>query len=312
MTAVRSPSEKTRSAGSQRKLLVIYKKSAYQIYVKERRNAQVTRLVEQQDPLVRSLYEAHQCHVDSLEKAKAIFRKMQVQAVFRYRSESANAADADLVVTLGGDGTLLGASRLVGSDKPVLAINTVPRESVGHFCAGDVAQLEQLARAALAGRLRETRLTRMRVELDGRTISTRVLNDVLFCHASPAATSRYLLRLAGREEEHKSSGVWVGPASGSTAAMASAGGKKMAAGSKRLQFVVREPYVRPGGSNLSLTQGFVEAGEYLELVSKVRNARLFIDGPRQKERAEIGSIIRLARSDEPMWLLGYRWGAGRG
>ena len=73
----------------------------------------------------------------------------------------------------------------------------------------------------------------MRVELNGESLHDRVLNEALFCHASPAATSRYILRVAradGAEpdvladEEQKSSGLWVGPAAGSTAAQRSAGG----------------------------------------------------------------------------------------
>jgi len=64
-----------------------------------------------------------------------------------------------------------------------------------------------------------TTLTRMRVERDGEVLHRRVLNDALFCHRSPAATTRYIISHEGREEHHKSSGVWVGPAAGSTAAV---------------------------------------------------------------------------------------------
>ncbi len=43
-------------------------------------------------------------------------------------------ARADLVVTVGGDGTALGASHFV-TNGMLLGVNSAPGDSVGHFCA---------------------------------------------------------------------------------------------------------------------------------------------------------------------------------
>ena len=45
-----------------------------------------------------------------------------------------DASDADLVVAVGGDGTLLAASHNV-VDVPILGVNSAPGHSVGFFCA---------------------------------------------------------------------------------------------------------------------------------------------------------------------------------
>ena len=45
------------------------------------------------------------------------------------------ARKPDLVVTIGGDGTLLAASHAIG-DTPILGINSAPDFSVGFFCSG--------------------------------------------------------------------------------------------------------------------------------------------------------------------------------
>jgi NAD+ kinase len=148
----------------------------------------------------------------------------------------------------------------------------------------------------------------MRVELNGRVLHDRVLNEALFCHECPAATSRYFLRVLGDRdrtlagEEQKSSGVWVGPAAGSTAAQKSAGGRVLGLGARKLQFVVREPY--QGGGALSMTLGFVEEGQALSIKSKMRHARIFLDGDHIMHEVTIGDVVAMRRSAEPLLVLG--------
>src|SRR4051812_15274575 len=200
-------------------VLVVYKKSAYEIYVRQHRHARVRALLRAGDPAVAGLMRAHQAHVQTLSDARQLLRALGARATFRRRSAHGAMSAFDLLITIGGDGTLLWASQSVGAHLPVLAINSAPEDSVGYFCAAHRADLADVLASALAGRLPETRLTRMSVEIDGVLATKRVLNDVLFSHYSPAATTRYALRLQRRAEEQKSSGVWVSTAAGSTAAI---------------------------------------------------------------------------------------------
>jgi NAD+ kinase len=224
--------------------------------------------------------------------------------VFRYRTDADRAEDFDLVITLGGDGTLLWASHLVGS-QPMLAINTAPRDSVGYFCGGTKDNLEQTLVAVLEGTLSPTKLARMQVSIDGVVVSRRVLNDVLFCHECPAATTRYLIRHHSVEEEHKSSGLRIGPAAGSTAAQRSAGGKVLPPSSQQLQYVVREPYV-PDGAKYKLLRGLVSQHQTLVLTSKIHGGRVYVDGPHVRREVALGAEVVLARSTEPLTVLGFR------
>ncbi len=136
-----------------------------------------------------------------------------------------------------------------------------------------------------------------------------MLNEVLYCHASPAATSKYILRVratAGRtehEEEQRSSGMWIGPAAGSTAAQRSAGGQILPLTSSDIQFVVREPYV-PRQGPVGITQGRVPAGEELLVRNKMKEAKLYIDGHHIVYDATIGDVLTFRRSDEPLTVLG--------
>jgi NAD+ kinase len=294
------------------RVLVVCKKSSFQIYVRERKNPRIKELLTTDDPSMKRLVRAHEEHTASIAAARKVLVKLGANAVFRYRHDAVRARAFDLLVTLGGDGTLLWASHLVGSDCAVVAINTAPSDSVGHFCAGTMHDLESVLEDALAGRLKRRRLSRMRVEVDGRLISARVLNEALFCHKVPAATSRYAIQLGRRKEEHKSSGVWVGPGAGSTAAQRAAGGLVFSATSRRLQFVVRE-LSDVHGDRPRLRSGFVKPGESLRIRSRIRSGRLYLDGPHLVRTVEIGSELRVRLSDEPLTLLGFvpRRGARR-
>lgn len=287
------------------RVLVIYKKSALQVYVHERKNPRIKELMQKKHPVVSRLVRAHDAHAQALVAAQKVLRKLGAHAEFRFRSDAGKSDTFDLVVTLGGDGTLLWASHIVGANHPIVAVNTAPKDSVGYFCAGTRAELGDILHDALKGKLRATTLSRMQVDLDGITMSSRILNDALFCHESPASTSRYLIAAGRSREEHKSSGVWVGPAAGSTAALRSAGGRILPATSKQIQFVVREPYLAPGAS-YSLVRGVIPSGKDLRLVSKMRSGRLYLDGSHLAHVIEMGATISFSRSPESLTLLGFR------
>ena len=292
------------------RVLVVYKKSTYQRYV-GRAQERLKELIAHSDVSVEGLLHEHEIHQETLRQAKAALRSLGARAVLRYRPEPLPDEGAwDLIVTLGGDGTLLWASHLADSSTPMLAINSAPDTSVGYFCAGDAHNVDEVLAAALDGSLKSRRLARMRVDVGDNVISTRVLNDALYCHESPAATSRYILEYAGDQERQMSSGVWIGPAAGSTAAIRSAGGKVLPTGSQRIQFVIREPY-RGVDNKYRLIKGMVPPGEDLRITSRMTKGRIFLDGTQKVYSIGIGDRIRMTLSDEPLTLLGLDRGSDR-
>ena len=287
------------------RVLVVYKKSTYQRYV-GRAQERLEELIAGSDISVEGLLQEHEIHQETLKRAKTALRELGARAVLRYRPEPLPDEDAwDLIVTLGGDGTLLWASHLADSSTPMVAINSAPDTSVGYFCAGDGHNVGEILAEALAGRLKGSRLARMRVEFDDRLISSRVLNDALYCHESPAATSRYIIEHSGAQERQMSSGVWVGPAAGSTAALRAAGGKVLPIGSQKIQFVVREPY-RGVDNRYELIKGLASPGESVVITSRMTKGRLFLDGTQKVHAVGIGDRIRMSLSDEPLTLLGLK------
>lgn len=290
-------------------VFVVVKRTAHRLYGSLPR---VKRLVARKDITVARLKRAHDDHEATVREVREALATLGAKARFFEGSRSRLTGSCDLVVTVGGDGTLLGASHQIGGDTPVLGINSAPADSVGFFCGAEKGRVLDALRGALANTLPRVELARMRVECNQRLVHDRVLNEALFCHEIPAGTSRYILRVTNARgeqtlEEQKSSGVWVGPAAGSTAAQRSAGGRVLPLTSKRIQFVVREAYV-PRGERLRLLRGVVEDGGSIELLCKMRSAKIFLDGIHIVADCGLGDVLRMTRSPESLTVLGLRRG----
>jgi NAD+ kinase len=290
----------------------VLKRSSWRKWVEEERDERIVALVEAGDETVRRMRPSHIDHTETVEETRKALADLGVEAVWYDRPHDFRVeGPCDLVVTVGGDGTLLGASHGIGPRIPLLGVNSSPDHSIGFFCAAKKGAVRDSLASALDGSLGRIELTRMRVELNGKSIHDRVLNEALFCHTSPAATSRYILRLLERddravvvsEEEHKSSGLWVGPAAGSTAAQRSAGGHVLPLDAADLQYVVREPY-RPHNQPLKMTLGLVSGDHTLRIKSRMRQAKVFLDGDHLVHDVTIGDVLTLRRSSEPLVVLG--------
>jgi NAD+ kinase len=293
------------------RVIVVVKRTAYRLFVEEEQDARIARLLKKNDPTVRKMRRSHDEHEGTIEEVDRALRKLGAEAEWIRRAHAPfDEDDAALVVTVGGDGTLLAASHRIGTT-PILGVNSAPSHSVGFFCGTKKGQAADALAKALDGKTKAIKLTRMSVLRNGAPVSNRVLNDALFCHRSPAATTRYILKLGKMVEEQKSSGFWIGPAAGSTAAQRSAGGKILPLGSSALQFVVREPYT-PEGEKLKLVRGLVSPGRELFVRSKMRDARLFIDGPHEAVEIQMGDRLVFSRSAESLTVLGLsarrKWG----
>jgi NAD+ kinase len=295
------------------RVALVLKRSAWRIYLEDRRDPRISRLVEAGDPSVARLRASHEAHERTVREVKEALDRLGAEVLLiRGSAQEFDARDLDLVITVGGDGTLLSASHSV-VDVPILGINSAPDHSVGFFCGARSGEAADAIAKALRGALRRTVLTRMQVTVGGKLVTSRVLNDALFCHASPAATSRYLVHLGRIEEEQKSSGFWIGPAAGSTAAQRSAGGRVLPLTSRKLQLVVREPYT-PHGEQYKLRHALIPPLTPLIVRSKMHEAKLFFDGPVRSYDVGFGDVIEFTQAAQPLTVLGIsakrKWGPG--
>lgn len=291
-----------------RHVTLVVKKTSWETFVRDRQDDHVAELIEAGDASVARIRATHEAHEQTVKTVRRALDDLGAQVELRHATDRARPLHSELVVTVGGDGTLLSASHLAGPEVPMLAINSAPRSSVGFYCSATAENAADFLAQALRGTLPRVELARMAVRKNGEVVHNRVLNDMLFCHRCPAATSRYILTVShdGSSEEHEdqvSSGLWVGPPAGSTAAQKSAGGDVIPLLSRQLQYVVREPYA-PEGHALAHVKGRIASTGYLRLKSRMSRAQVFLDGPHDAFDVRLGDVVEVALSDEPLTVLG--------
>jgi len=198
-----------------------------------------------------------------------------------------------MVITVGGDGTLLSASHKVPSGIPILGVNSDPKTSRGYLCAAHAGDVKGIL---LAKNFKSTlkKVTRLQVMLDGRVLSSRVLNEALFSHSCPAAMTKFILG----KERYGCSGLWVGTGAGSTGAMMSAGGVDFPPECKDLQAIVREPYHAKGEPVIRIL-----CGKRFKLISKISDGVLYLDGPFLKFPVSYQQRVDFMTSTEPLSLV---------
>lgn len=253
-----------------------------------------------------------------LEKSNIPFETLSIDDIqgsysFYEAKSQRKSLNADIVITLGGDGTLLSVSHYVGGDTQLIGINSTPSRSIGFLCAASPSSMEDMLSQVFSGKKLFDLVQRLQVTLKKQKNPVKTiplaLNDILFCNVHPAATSRYWFTSALQSQnlsfphsaflEHISSGVWISAAAGSTAAIASYGLPHLSLGSTQFQTAVREP-VRVGRHVFSLLPPEERKDieyckthsqqEEIYIVSSMDRALLCIDGT----SAEVG----IAADDE--------------
>lgn len=303
--SVSSPGRKSaaRLAARVPKVLVVVKRSNLMQLAEGHMDARVRKLLADGHETVKKWRPAHEAHMRTVDAVESALVRAGAAAVFLHGSYAEfDTRGAELVITVGGDGTLLAASHWV-DDVPILGVNSAPGYSVGFFCGAARAGIARSIGLALERKLPAVSLARMAVSINGHVRSSRVLNEALFCHAAPAATSNYILVLGRRREEQRSSGLWVGTAAGSTGAMRSAGGRVLPLASRNLQLVVREPFTG-GGAPYRLTHEVLGERAHVVLRSKMQSASVFLDGPYRELPVRLGDEVRFFPSDRPLSVLG--------
>ncbi len=273
-------------------LLVAYKKSRWEHYRDRAADEESPVLANATDSDRQALQEAHDVHRQAVERVLEHLDHAGYRYDAMYRGEVERTDCYDLIVAIGGDGTVLDLSHRV-SQVPLLAVNSHPETSVGYFCAGNVEQFPELLEETLQETLPDFSLARFYIDIDGERVSPPVLNDVLISHANPAAVSRYAITVDGHEPEtQRSSGIWVATPAGSTAAIRSAGGYVLPLGCRSLEYLVREPYPVPDRP-YRLTKGVQPLSNRFEVRSEMQDGRIFVDGPHIREPFEFGARLSI-------------------
>jgi len=253
--------------------------------------------------------------LESITKIDSLLNKMGIQTLLEEKVLSALKLNrgngvvtraelggvADLVIVVGGDGSILGVSRdLAGSGVPVVGVN---RGSLGFLAAIAPGDIEEKFEQILSGdySIEDHFLLEAQVFRDDVLVSSSTaLNDVV---VNPSSMSRMMeFDLLVNEEfvyNQRSDGIIVASPTGSTAYSLSAGGPIM---HPRLDAVV----VVPMFPHTLTSRPLVVSGDstvMVRIIDAAEGAPQLSCDSQINLPLEVGDVVKVGKSKEPLNLL---------
>ena len=253
--------------------------------------------------------------LESITKIDSLLNEMGIQTLLEEKVLSALNLDrgdgvvtraelggvADLVIVVGGDGSILGVSRdLAGSGVPVVGVN---RGSLGFLAAIAPGDIEEKFEQILSGdySIEDHFLLEAQVFRDDVLVSSSTaLNDVV---VNPSSMSRMMeFDLLVNEEfvyNQRSDGIIVASPTGSTAYSLSAGGPIM---HPRLDAVV----VVPMFPHTLTSRPLVVSGDstvMVRIIDAAEGAPQLSCDSQINLPLEVGDVVKVGKSEEPLNLL---------
>jgi NAD+ kinase len=290
-----------------RRCLIILKKNDLAPHEggRTKRDSRMRRLMRERHASVLGIMAQHEEHQASVKIVRRELRARGIEVIERADVPDRPVRDFDLLVSVGGDGTLLEASHVVTGRTLVLGVNSAPAFSVGFLTGCRAPTFAATLDALISGRLKPLEIQRLRVRIGSRVLVEPVINDVLFCADNPAVMTRYRLISPDGEELQRSSGLWISTPAGSTAALRSAGGPTLSLTAKQFAFVVREPYAPPG-EGVQMLSGVLERDQQLKVECRSAKASVYLDGHHRRYSVPFGEIVTLSLHIKPLYLVRLR------
>lgn len=271
-------------------VLVVYKKSVFDLYSNSPDETVKTFVTNGSKDAV-EMRRSHDEQQRTLDTVISVLKGSGIEPEVKYRAElEGTIAGKELVITVGGDGTLLDVSHYVGGT-PMLGVNSDTTNSKGFYCTADRTDVEHIL--SNLQHLPRTRLYRLELVLNGTKLPMPVLNDIMIAHTNPAASTSYELTANKESRIYKGSyGLFVCTPSGSTGAMWNEGGKLMPLSMDFMQY-------HPRGYR----KGEFHYTKELQIRSRTREGIVFIDGQHIKHPFTLDDTL-VVRIGQKLTLIG--------
>ncbi len=224
--------------------------------------------------------------------AADLVARLAAEAGVELLPPDADVAEADLVIVLGGDGSVLRAlQQVTGKGVPVFGINF---GRVGFLTTAEPGELETAARRALAGELRVVELATVQAQRAGEAPAFAV-NDVVVASDVQGRIARLGWNVDGVDlGELACDAVVVCTPAGSTGYALSAGGPVLDWGVEALGVTFVAPHT------LTARPLVLPRGAVVEVANRAREltVRLILDGVQSDRALEPGESVTVCLGPE--------------
>jgi len=216
------------------------------------------------------------------------------------RDERALAAESDLLVVMGGDGTILRVVHKLGPTlRPILGVNI---GSLGFLTCVGVAEISQAVASIVRRDYVVSPRALLQAELspvNGRGAKMQGLNDVVLSRGERSQLVKIEVRIDGEElTDYNADGLIVATPTGSTAYSLSAGGPVLMPDSGAFVVTPICPHVLTNRSTVVSDGSVIEA----RLVVPEKEVFVTVDG-RAARAMRVGDVLRISKSDRTLPLV---------
>lgn len=282
------------------KNVLVIRKTTCLMEMTARNDHEALRLVEEGHSSVAGVKETHEESERCADEVEAALAAARIPFRSIYRHEAGVAYNkADLVITVGGDGSFIDAAHNIKSGIPLLGVKSAAT-SHGHFCLANEVTFPDVLQQILSGKLRPRELVRLVMLVDGKQLPLYVVNEVLIAELDISGTNKYQVTVGGRTEKQKGSGLVVCTPAGSTGLMRSMKGIIQPILGKRFQYKPLLPFLQPREKQM-LPGGLLPARAEVRVISGMPKMLLHIDGRHIKFPFPLGAqlVVRVA-ADQPL------------
>jgi NAD kinase len=203
--------------------------------------------------------------------------KLNAEFVERHDLLASHANGKDLAFSIGGDGTFLLAAHALPESIPILGINSDPKTKEGYFLSANEKTFPAILRKILQKNVGLDHLPTLEASVNGKRLPLVALNEFFVGASKSYRTSRYIIKLKGKSELHRSSGVIAATPLGVHAWVSSSLGMSVRIPEHSFMYVVREPYERRVFSDYHLKRGVLKKEERISIISKMEDGVIVAD-----------------------------------
>jgi len=268
-----------------------------------------------------AIKKGHDAHYTALEHIRTILEKLGIpyQRVYQPYAAFDEFKGRDLVIAIGGDGTILNTAHFILDKTPVLTVKSEPK-SVGGLCTINYTQFEEAIKNILADKFKiekwariEGKMVRKQGEVNLRTtVGVRMdnktdlaLNEILIGPKYRSGAARYEIEFNGKKEVQLSSGIIVSTGCGSAAWYRNIAGNdgSFSRESDELRFIATEYDTAKG---YRLVKGSIKPGDKFKIKSLMSiNGVASFDGDSNKRMYKFltGNEMEIKASDKPLYVI---------
>jgi hypothetical protein len=239
-------------------------------------------------------------HYENYENIKKILAEYRIpfQRIYMPYGAYEEFKDRDLIISIGGDGTVLNSAHYILDDTPILTINS-EKDSTGALCQITAKMFEKTLNKILNDDYGVEKWTRVEGKL-GHNVGL-ALNDIVFQKPNGAMVD-YNLSLNGKSEEQRSTRIIVSTGAGSTGLYHNIEHQKgtFDPRSLELRFAPSEDL---RGKQYKMNHGYLYSGDVLKITSLTDcDGYISFDGDSHKRLLSfpMGQKLYVKISDKPL------------